>query len=47
MQSFKKLSEVDQSVADAKSDDDIPLFLRLHAVGFVIDMEEMEEPKGY
>jgi hypothetical protein len=46
MEGFKRLSEVDQSVPEQKSDDVITLFSRLDEAGFVVDMVEEEEPKG-
>jgi hypothetical protein len=47
MVGFKRLSEVDRSVPEPKSDDEITLFSRLDEVGFFVDMVEEEEPKGY
>jgi hypothetical protein len=38
---------VDPSVPEPKSDDEITLFSRLDEAGFVVDMVEEEEPKGY
>jgi hypothetical protein len=38
MEGFKKLSEVDPSVPEAKSDHEIILFSKLDKVVFVIDM---------
>jgi hypothetical protein len=47
MEGFKRLSEVDPSVPEPKSDDQITLFPRLDEVEFVVDMVEEKEPKGY
>jgi hypothetical protein len=47
MEGFKRLSEIDLSVPEPKSDDEITLCSRLDDVGFVVDMVEEEEPKGY
>jgi hypothetical protein len=47
MDGFKKLSEVDPSIAEPKSDDKITLFSKLDEARFVVDMVEEEEPKGY
>jgi hypothetical protein len=47
MEGFKKLSEVDPSVVDPKSDDMITLFSKLNESGFVVDIGGEEEPKGY
>jgi hypothetical protein len=47
MESFKRLSEVDSSILEAKSDDKVIYFSRLDEVGYVVDMVEEEEPKGY
>jgi hypothetical protein len=47
MEGFKKLSEVDPSVAEPKSDDEITLLSRLDELGIVIDIGEEEEPKRY
>jgi hypothetical protein len=47
MEGFKRLSEVDPSVAEPKSDDQITLFPRLDEVEFVVDMVEEKEPKGH
>jgi hypothetical protein len=44
---FKKLSEVDLSVPEPKSGDVIILLSKLDEAGFVVDMVEEEEPKGY
>jgi hypothetical protein len=46
MEDFKKLSEVDLSVQKPNSDDEITFFSKLHEVGFVIDMVDVEELKG-
>jgi hypothetical protein len=47
MEGFKRLSEVDLSIPEPKSDDEVIHFSRLDEVGFVVDMVEEEEPKGY
>jgi hypothetical protein len=47
MQGFKKLSEVDPSIAEPKFDEEIPLISKIDESGCVIDMGEEEEPKGY
>jgi hypothetical protein len=47
MEGFQRLSEVDPSVAEPKSDDEITVFSRLDKLEFVEDMVEKEEPKGY
>jgi hypothetical protein len=47
MESFKRLSEVDPSILEPKSDDEITLCSRLDKVGFIVDMVEEEEPKSY
>jgi hypothetical protein len=47
MEGFKKLSEVDPSVPEPKSDDKITHVSKLDELGFVVDMVEEEEPKGY
>jgi hypothetical protein len=47
MEGFKRCSEVDPSVPEPISDDEITLFSRLDEGGFVIDMVEEEEPTGY
>jgi hypothetical protein len=44
---FKKLSEVDPSGVEPKSDDEIRLCSKLDEMGVVIDMGEDEELKGY
>jgi hypothetical protein len=41
------LSEVDLSVLEPKSTDEIAIFSKLDEFGFVVDMGEEEEPKGY
>jgi hypothetical protein len=47
MEGFKRLSEVDPSIAEPKSDNEISLFCRLDEAGFVLDMVEEDELKGY
>jgi hypothetical protein len=47
MEGFKKLSEVDLSIPEPKSDDENILFSKLDEAEYVIDMVEEEEPKGY
>jgi hypothetical protein len=47
MEGFKRLSEVDPSHPEPKSDDKITLVSRLDEAGFVVNMVEEEEPKGY
>jgi hypothetical protein len=47
MEDFKRLSEVDPSIPEPKSDDTITVGSRLDERGFVVDMVEEEEPKGY
>jgi hypothetical protein len=47
MQGVKRLSEVDLSVLEPKSNDKINLLYRLDEAGFVVDMGEEEDPKGY
>jgi hypothetical protein len=47
MEDLKRLSEVDPSVPEPKSDDEITLVSRLDEARFVVDMVEKEEPKGY
>jgi hypothetical protein len=47
MAGFKRLSEVDPSVPESKSDDEITLFSRLDEARFVVDIVEEEELKGY
>jgi hypothetical protein len=47
MKAFKKLSEIDLSVREPKSDNKIILFSKLGNAGCVVDMVEEEEPKGY
>jgi hypothetical protein len=47
MEDFKRLSEVDPSIPEPKSDDKITVYSRLDEGGFVVDMVEEEEPKGY
>jgi hypothetical protein len=47
MEAFTKFSEVDLSILEPKSDDEITLFCRLDKVEFVVDMLEEEELKGY
>jgi hypothetical protein len=44
---FKRLSEVDPSIPELKSDDEIILFSRFNESGFVINIVEEEELKGY
>jgi hypothetical protein len=44
---LKRLSEVDPSVLEPKSDDEVILFSKLDEAGFVIDMGEKDKPKGY
>jgi hypothetical protein len=46
MKNFKKFSEVDLSVLEPKSEDEITRHSRLHEMGFVVDMMEQEELKG-
>jgi hypothetical protein len=38
---------VDPSVLEPKSNDEVIIFSRLDEVGFVVDMEDEEEPKSY
>jgi hypothetical protein len=45
MEGFKRLSEVDPSVPEPKSDDEIIVLSRLGETGFVVDMVEEEEPR--
>jgi hypothetical protein len=47
MDGFKKLSEVNLSVPEPKSDHKFTHFSKLDNAGFGIDMVEEEEPKGY
>jgi hypothetical protein len=47
MEGFKRLSVVDPSVLEPKSDDEITLFSRLDEAAFVVDMVEEEELQGY
>jgi hypothetical protein len=47
MEGVKQLSEVDLSVLEPKSDDEIIVFSKLDEAVFVVDMVEEEEPKGY
>jgi hypothetical protein len=47
MEGFKRLSEVDSSVPEPKSDDKITHFSRLEEAGFVIEIVEEEGPKEY
>jgi hypothetical protein len=47
IEDFKRLSEMDLSVPEPKSNDESTLDSRLDEVGFVKDMGEEEEPKGY
>jgi hypothetical protein len=47
MKDFKKLSEVDQSVAESKSDNEITIVSKSDEAGLVVDMVEEEEIKGY
>jgi hypothetical protein len=47
MEGFKKLSKVDPSVPEPKSDNEITLFSRLDEARCILDMLEEEEPKGY
>jgi hypothetical protein len=47
MEGFKRLFEVDPSILEPKFDNEITLFSRLDEAGFVVDMVEEEERKGY
>jgi hypothetical protein len=47
MECFKRLSEVDLSVPETQSYDEISLFPRPDEVGFSENMVEEEEAKGY
>jgi hypothetical protein len=47
MEDFKRLSDMDPTVPEPKSDDKITLFSRLNEAGFVVDMVEEEKLKGY
>jgi hypothetical protein len=47
MEGFKKLSKVDPSVQEPKSDDEITFFSKLDGAEFIVDMVEEEEWKGY
>jgi hypothetical protein len=47
MEGFKKLSEVNLSVPEPKSDHEFTHFSKLDNAGFVIDMVEEEETKSY
>jgi hypothetical protein len=47
MDVFKRLSEVDLSVPEPKSDNEITVFVRLDDTGFVVDIVEEEEPEDY
>jgi hypothetical protein len=47
MEDFKRFSEIDPSILEPNSDDEITLVSRLDEVGCVMDMVEEEEPKGY
>jgi hypothetical protein len=47
MESFTRLSEIDPSIPEPQSDDEIRLFSSFDESGFVIDMVEEKEPKGY
>jgi hypothetical protein len=47
IESFKRLIKVDPSVPEPKSDDNITHLSRLDQAGFIVDMVEKEEPKGY
>jgi hypothetical protein len=38
---------VNPSVLEPKSDDEITLVSKLYEGGFVVDMEELNKPKGY
>jgi hypothetical protein len=46
MERFNKLSEVDLSILELKSDDEIKLLSKLDDAGFVVNIVEEEEPKG-
>jgi hypothetical protein len=47
MESFTKLSEVDPSIPEPKSDNKITLFSKIDDAEFVVDMVEHEELKRY
>jgi hypothetical protein len=47
MEGFKRLSKVDPTVPEPKSDDKIMLFSRLDDARFVVGIVEEEEPKSY
>jgi hypothetical protein len=47
MEGFKKLSDVDASVLEPKSSDEITLVSKLDEARFVVDMVVEEDPKGY
>jgi hypothetical protein len=47
MEGFKKCSEVDLSVLEPKSDDEITLFSKLDEARFVVNMVKEKESKGY
>jgi hypothetical protein len=47
MEGFKRLSEVNPSIPEPKSDNEITLFSRLDEAGFIVDMVEEAELKGY
>jgi hypothetical protein len=47
IEGFIRLSEVDPSVLEQKSDDEITHFSRLDKAGFAVDMGEDEDPKSY
>jgi hypothetical protein len=44
---FKRLVKVDPSVPEPKPDNEIILFSKLDEAGFVVDLVEEEEQKGY
>jgi hypothetical protein len=46
MESIKKVSEIDPSIPELKSDNEITLFSRLDEAAFVVDMVEQDELKG-
>jgi hypothetical protein len=47
MEGFKRLSEENLSILEPKSNNKVMLFLRLNNIGYISDMVEVEELKGY